>query len=162
MAGANERDEWIRVSADDRSPQQQTGQVQNRAAAAPPQAQPQANPPPRYETPTPRVEPTPTESPDQQSPGLKGSGTVDGVTGSILEPDNVERGKSSSRKVTGDFTLKAQAVIVASGGIGGNHDLVRQHWPMRLGEPPKNMISVTRNTHIPKVAVSFCCAIESK
>jgi uncharacterized protein len=68
-------------------------------------------------------------------------GTVDGVSGSILEPDSVERGKSSSRKVVGDFTLRAQAVIVASGGIGGNHDLVRQNWPKRLGEAPKNMIS---------------------
>jgi hypothetical protein len=69
------------------------------------------------------------------------NGVVDGVMGSILEPDNVERGKSSSRKVAGDFTLRAQAVIVASGGIGGNHDLVRQNWPKRLGEAPKNMIS---------------------
>jgi hypothetical protein len=69
------------------------------------------------------------------------NGTIDGVAGSILEPDNAERGKSSSRKVVGDFTLRAQAVIVAAGGIGGNHDLVRQNWPKRLGEPPKNMIS---------------------
>src|SRR4051794_38292523 len=69
------------------------------------------------------------------------NGIVDGVTGSILQPDNVERGKSSSRKVTGDFTLRAQAVIVASGGIGGNHDLVRQNWPKSLGEPPTSMIS---------------------
>jgi predicted oxidoreductase len=68
-------------------------------------------------------------------------GTVDGVTGSILEPDPVARGKSSSRKAIGDFTLKAQAVIVASGGIGGNHDLVRQNWPKRLGTAPLNMIS---------------------
>src|ERR1700681_3582707 len=68
-------------------------------------------------------------------------GAVDGVSGAILEPDDVERGKSSSRKVVGDFTLRAQAVIVASGGIGGNHDLVRQNWPKRLGEAPKNMIS---------------------
>jgi predicted oxidoreductase len=69
------------------------------------------------------------------------NGTVEGVSGAILEPDAVERGKSSSRKVVGDFTLRAQAVIVASGGIGGNHDLVRQNWPKRLGEPPKFMIS---------------------
>jgi hypothetical protein len=69
------------------------------------------------------------------------SGTVDGVGGAILEPDNAERGKSSSRKAVGDFTLHAQAVIVASGGIGGNHDLVRQNWPKRLGDAPKNMIS---------------------
>jgi hypothetical protein len=69
------------------------------------------------------------------------NGAVTGISGSILEPDNVERGKSSSRKVVGDFSLRAQAVIVASGGIGGNHDLVRQNWPKRLGEPPKHMIS---------------------
>ena len=69
------------------------------------------------------------------------NGTVEGVSGAVLEPDSVERGKSSSRKVTGDFTLRAQAVIVASGGIGGNHDLVRQNWPKRLGVPPEFMIS---------------------
>ncbi|UFW44868.1 FAD-binding dehydrogenase [Bradyrhizobium sp. WSM471] len=69
------------------------------------------------------------------------NGTVDGVGGAILAPDNVERGKSSSRKVVGEFALKAQAVIVASGGIGGNHELVRQNWPKRLGAPPKFMIS---------------------
>jgi predicted oxidoreductase len=68
-------------------------------------------------------------------------GTVDGIAGSILEPTNVARGESSSRNVTGDFTLHAQAVIIASGGIGGNHELVRQNWPKRLGEAPRNMIS---------------------
>jgi predicted oxidoreductase len=68
-------------------------------------------------------------------------GTVNGLSGVILAPDPVERGKSSSRKTAGDFTLRAQAVIVASGGIGGNHDLVRQNWPSRLGKPPENMIS---------------------
>ena len=69
------------------------------------------------------------------------NGTVDGVGGAVLAPDDVERGKSSSRNVIGEFALKAQAVIVASGGIGGNHELVRQNWPERLGEPPKFMIS---------------------
>jgi uncharacterized protein len=69
------------------------------------------------------------------------NGTVDGISGSILEPDDIERGKSSSRKIIGDFQLHAQAVIVASGGIGGNHDLVRRNWPKRLGDAPKNMIS---------------------
>ncbi|PPQ14108.1 FAD-binding dehydrogenase [Bradyrhizobium sp. AC87j1] len=67
--------------------------------------------------------------------------TVDGVSGAVLAPDTVERGKSSSRNVVGEFALKAQAVIVASGGIGGNHELVRQNWPKRLGDPPKFMIS---------------------
>jgi predicted oxidoreductase len=69
------------------------------------------------------------------------NGTVDGISGAILEIDPVERGRSSSRKVIGEFTLRAQAVIVAAGGIGGNHDLVRQNWPTRLGPAPANMIS---------------------
>jgi predicted oxidoreductase len=68
-------------------------------------------------------------------------GAVDGITGAILEPDEIERGRSSSRNIIGDFSLRAQAVIVAAGGIGGNHDLVRQNWPKRLGEAPRHMIS---------------------
>jgi predicted oxidoreductase len=68
-------------------------------------------------------------------------GTVDGVRGDILEASSVPRGARSSRVVVGDFTLKAQAVIVTSGGIGANHDLVRQNWPKRLGEPPQRMLS---------------------
>jgi predicted oxidoreductase len=69
------------------------------------------------------------------------NGTIDGVSGMVLEPAAVARGMSSSRNVVRDFSLTAQAVIVASGGIGGNHDLVRQNWPQRLGVPPKHMIS---------------------
>ena len=69
------------------------------------------------------------------------NGTVEGISGAVLEPDSVERGKSSSRRVISDFSLRAPAVIVASGGIGGNHDMVRQNWPQRLGEPPKFMVS---------------------
>ena len=68
-------------------------------------------------------------------------GTVDGVRGTVLEPSSVPRGESSSREPAGDFTLRAQAVVVASGGIGGNHDLVRRNWPDRLGEPPAEMLS---------------------
>jgi predicted oxidoreductase len=69
------------------------------------------------------------------------NGAVDGVSGAILAPDSVERGNSSSRTVVGDFALRAPAVIVAAGGIGGNHDLVRKNWPQRLGAPPQHMIS---------------------
>ena len=71
----------------------------------------------------------------------RSGGNIDGVSGVVLEPTAVARGESSSRQAVRDFTLKAQAVIVASGGIGGNHDLVRQNWPQRLGTPPKAMIS---------------------
>ncbi|TCC43841.1 FAD-binding dehydrogenase [Kribbella capetownensis] len=69
------------------------------------------------------------------------SGVVDGVAGKVLEPSGVARGVASSRVEVGDFSLTAQAVIVTSGGIGGNHDLVRSQWPQRMGEPPKRMIS---------------------
>ena len=63
------------------------------------------------------------------------------MRGAILEPTDAARGTSSSRAVAGEFELRAQAVIVASGGIGGNHDLVRKNWPPRLGTPPRRMIS---------------------
>ena len=69
------------------------------------------------------------------------NGQVDGVHGDILEPTSVARGESSSRVVTGDFALHANAVIVTSGGIGGNFDLVRRYWPTdRLGAPPAFML----------------------
>lgn len=68
-------------------------------------------------------------------------GVVVGVRGDVLEPGDAPRGVASSRVVIGDFSVKAQAVIVTSGGIGGNHDLVRQNWSPTLGKPPKNMIS---------------------
>ena len=69
------------------------------------------------------------------------NGTVDGVSGVVLEPTSAGRGETTSRASVGDFSLKAQVVIVASGGIGGNHDLVRKNWPQRLGAPPKHMIT---------------------
>ncbi len=71
----------------------------------------------------------------------KTGGVVDGVQGDMLEPSNAERGTASSRRLVGSFALRAQAVIVTSGGIGGNHDLVRRFWPKRLGIPPRHMIS---------------------
>ncbi|MDO8212372.1 FAD-binding dehydrogenase [Conexibacter sp. CPCC 206217] len=68
-------------------------------------------------------------------------GAVDGVAGRILEPSTVVRGAASSRTEAGDFELHAQAVIVTTGGIGGNHELVRAKWPQRLGAPPRRMLS---------------------
>ena len=69
------------------------------------------------------------------------SGTIDGVEGEVLEPSGVARSAPSSRVVVGHFALRAQAVIVTSGGIGGNHELVRKNWPLRLGAPPTHMLS---------------------
>src|SRR4051812_43157203 len=65
------------------------------------------------------------------------NGAVEGISGAVLEPDSVERGGSSSRKVIGDFTLRAQAVIVASGGIGGHHHLGRPNRPEPAGAAPE-------------------------
>jgi hypothetical protein len=69
------------------------------------------------------------------------AGVVDGVDGEILEPSDAPRGTASSRVAVGDFSLRAQAVVVTSGGIGANHDLVRRAWPERLGSPPAHMLS---------------------
>ena len=68
-------------------------------------------------------------------------GAVVGVSGSLLAASGEARGVESSREVAGDFERRAQAVVVTSGGIGGNHDLVRENWPKRLGAPPKSMIT---------------------
>ncbi|MFB2597286.1 FAD-binding dehydrogenase [Herbiconiux sp. P17] len=68
-------------------------------------------------------------------------GSVTGVRGAVLAPSVAARGESSSREEVGDFELTASAVIVTSGGIGGNHELVRASWPSRLGAPPATMLS---------------------
>ncbi|WP_285768318.1 FAD-binding dehydrogenase [Peribacillus sp. SI8-4] len=66
---------------------------------------------------------------------------VIGVCGSVLVPSLAARGEASSREVIGDFSFHAKAVLVTSGGIGANHDLIRKNWPERLGEAPNHMIS---------------------
>jgi hypothetical protein len=71
----------------------------------------------------------------------RSAGSIDGVEGEILADSDVERGAPSSRAVAGSFSLTAQAVIVTSGGIGGNHDLVRRNWPARLGRAPERLLS---------------------
>ncbi|MCW2785098.1 MAG: FAD-binding dehydrogenase [Marmoricola sp.] len=69
-------------------------------------------------------------------------GVVTGVSGALLAEDDMARGKASNRTETGEFSYAAQAVIVTSGGIGGNHDQVRKQWPVdRLGQPPKFMVA---------------------
>ncbi|MFD2129808.1 FAD-binding dehydrogenase [Pseudogracilibacillus auburnensis] len=69
------------------------------------------------------------------------NGAVTGVAGSILKPTTIKRGEESSRKIIGDFRYEAEAVIVSSGGIGANFDLIRKNWPERLGTAPQSMIS---------------------
>lgn len=69
------------------------------------------------------------------------NGKVIGVSGSLLTPSSAGRGEPSPRDVVGHFQYVAKYVMVTSGGIGANHELVRENWPSRLGEPPKRMIS---------------------
>jgi predicted oxidoreductase len=68
-------------------------------------------------------------------------GAVTGVRGAVLEPSSVARGEASSRTEVSPFEISAQAVVVTSGGIGGNHELVRRNWPARLGPAPRRLLS---------------------
>ncbi|MDN5765578.1 MAG: FAD-binding dehydrogenase [Humibacillus sp.] len=68
-------------------------------------------------------------------------GQVTGVRGAVLEDDGAARGEASTRTEVGEFEISAQAVVVTSGGIGGNLDLVRRAWPARLGQAPANMVA---------------------
>ena len=66
---------------------------------------------------------------------------VTGIRGTVLEPSSEARGVKSSRIAIGEFEFRAQAVIVTSGGIGGNHDMVRANWPTRMGRAPERMLT---------------------
>ncbi|MHB9864049.1 FAD-binding dehydrogenase [Streptomyces sp. YIM S03343] len=68
-------------------------------------------------------------------------GAARGVRGTVLAADDSPRGVPSNREAAGEFELTAQAVIVTSGGIGADHELVRRHWPARLGTPPTEMVT---------------------
>ncbi len=68
-------------------------------------------------------------------------GKAVGVAGAVLEEDPKPRGAPTSRKAVGGFRFLAQAVVLATGGIGANLDLVRRHWPARMGRPPERMLS---------------------
>ena len=72
---------------------------------------------------------------------ITSGGAVEGVTGEVLAESDAPRGAKSTRETTGTFTLTAGAVIVTSGGIGADHELVRQYWPARLGTPPAKLLS---------------------
>lgn len=68
-------------------------------------------------------------------------GAVVGASGDVLAPSGAVRGAPTARETVGSFEIRAPAVIVAGGGIGGNHDLVRAQWPASLGAPPASMLS---------------------
>ena len=69
-------------------------------------------------------------------------GAVVGVRGTVLADDDAGRGVKSSREAAGDFEHRAPAVVVTSGGIGHNHELMRRNWPTeRVGAAPEHLIS---------------------
>lgn len=67
-------------------------------------------------------------------------GRITGVSGSILAGDDGPRGARSVQETVGSFDLDAEAVIICSGGIGGDIDRVRRTWPTRLGAPPRRLL----------------------
>lgn len=72
---------------------------------------------------------------------IRSAGAITGVEGSLLAPSEAPRGVSTSREVVSHFSLTAPVTIIASGGIGGDLDRVRRHWPQRLGRPPEAMVT---------------------
>lgn len=70
------------------------------------------------------------------------TGRAVGVKGRVLEPDESPRGVKSSRTVVGEFEIYGSAVLVSSGGIGGNVEKVKACWPVdRLGPSiPKDFV----------------------
>ncbi|MDF0532074.1 FAD-binding dehydrogenase [Tsukamurella sp. 8F] len=67
---------------------------------------------------------------------------VVGVKGAVLSPTDAERGVATGRETVGDFEFRAKTVLVTSGGIGHDFDLMRKYWPVeRLGVFPGHMIA---------------------
>ncbi len=70
------------------------------------------------------------------------NGCAKGVSGEVLADDTAQHGAKTNRDEVGEFEVYAPSVIVSSGGIGGNFEMVRKNWPRdRLGEPPKDMVA---------------------
>lgn len=69
-------------------------------------------------------------------------GRATGVRGRVLEDDPVERGVKSSRNAVDTFELHGSAVVISTGGIGGNVEAVKKAWPVdRLGpKVPENFV----------------------
>ncbi|KAI1465234.1 FAD binding domain-containing protein [Daldinia caldariorum] len=70
------------------------------------------------------------------------NGRASGVRGRILKEDPSPRGVKTTREEVGDFELHGAAVLVSSGGIGGNVEAVKKAWPVdRLGpKVPQNFV----------------------
>ncbi|QAY68721.1 FAD-binding dehydrogenase [Xylanimonas protaetiae] len=75
-------------------------------------------------------------------------GRVTGVRAEVLEADDAARSSlpfggraaPSSRTVVGEVELSAGAVVVATGGIGADHDVARDRWDPAAGTLPARML----------------------
>lgn len=65
---------------------------------------------------------------------------IKGISGNILEPSDVNRGEASSREIIDTFAYDVDDLVISTGGIGANHDMIKKNWPKRLGPPPNYMI----------------------
>ncbi|MGV6943764.1 FAD-binding dehydrogenase [Sphingobacterium kyonggiense] len=65
---------------------------------------------------------------------------VKSISGNILAEDHKERGMASNREVVDHFLFEADHLVIATGGIGANLEMVKKQWPDRLGNPPNNMV----------------------
>lgn len=68
-------------------------------------------------------------------------GRVTGVRGEVLAPDDAARAVPTSRAAVRPFTVTADTVLVATGGIGADHARVRALWPASAGRLPDRMLS---------------------
>ena len=67
-------------------------------------------------------------------------GRVAGVRGAVLAEDLAVRGEASNRDVIGDFEIRAESTVIATGGIGGELEQVASRWPSALGKAPTDIV----------------------
>lgn len=65
---------------------------------------------------------------------------ITSIEGNILKPSETERGEPSNREIIDQFKLDTPYLIITTGGIGANHELIKKNWPRRLGKAPETMI----------------------
>ena len=89
------------------------------------------------------------------------NGRVTGVRGSVLAPSDEDRGIASSREVIDAFEVRGIATVVATGGIGGNLDKVREMWPEdRWGPCPEDMVTGVP-AHVDRRGIDIAAAADA-
>lgn len=51
---------------------------------------------------------------------------IKGISGNILEPSDVNRGEASSREIIDTFAYDVDDLVISTGGIGANHDMIKK------------------------------------